>query len=461
MESFRGCVAPAQGARSSRGDTAQAAPRPEGCAERGARPAGQDPRPRTKGPAPAGPGSRAPPRGAGGAGPACTPGTDPCPDLDSSPCPARSPDAGPDPDPGSRPEPTWSAVVGGAAARPQPQTGVRRSLGARRPREGADDRPGASDRAGAGRTLSAQRNPGQPSAPCAARAQSRPAGAETLAPPRRRHCSHWSGGPATGADWTSAKGRRLAIGRWGCPSLPITAPRGAAEAGAPAGTYAAVARAAGRPLPAAFEDVPRPCGPRGEPGRPGAPSQDLGRSALSSPPVPGYPPPAPAVGCTPCPPIGTSCVPHSSRGSVLLLSRFTDGKPTEARGVERFSPAVGHWEEAVGPQPSPSGRSPTLIAPPFPLWRSEWVGPLGERWLFSSFRGEFTTPWAPPTQQGPRDWLPSLTQAADGGWKESEFREGGLRPWPITTGPRSPVSPSHPPSTWLLASFVGPSLGHV
>lgn len=97
MESFRGCVAPAQGAGSSRADTAQVVPRPEGCAERGARPAGQDPRPRTKGPAPAGPGSRAPRGGAGGAGPAWTPGTDPCPDLDSGPCPARSPGAGPTP----------------------------------------------------------------------------------------------------------------------------------------------------------------------------------------------------------------------------------------------------------------------------------------------------------------------------------------------------------------------------
>lgn len=84
-----------------------------------------------------------------------------------------------------------------------------------------------------------------------------------------------------------------------------------------------------------------------------------------------------------------------------------------------------------------------------------------ERWLFSSFMGEFITPWAPPTQQGPRDWPPSLTQAADGGWKESEFREGGLCPWPMATGPRSPVPHSHPPSTWLLASSVGPSLGHV
>lgn len=377
MESFRGCVAPAQGARSSRADTAQVAPRPEGCAELGARPAGQDPRPRTKGPAPAGPGSRAPRRRAGGVGPAWIPGTDPCPDLDSGPCPARSPDAGPDPDPGSRPEPTWSAVVGGAAARPPPQTGVRLSLGARRPRADAGDRPGASDRAGAGRTLSAPRNRGQPSAPYSAGAQSRPASAATLAPPRRRHCSHWSGGPATGADWMSAGRRRLAIGRWGCPSLPTTAPRGAAEARAPAGTYAAVARAAGRPLPASFEDVPGPCGPRGERGRPGAPSPDLGRSALSSPPVSRVSSSSACCWLHAAPAHWHQLYSHSPRGSVLLSSRFYRRKTH--RGVERFSPALDHWEEAVGLQPSPSGQSPTLIAPGFPLWRPEWVGPLGEQ----------------------------------------------------------------------------------
>lgn len=265
--------------------------------------------------------------------------------------------------------------MGGAAERPPPQTGVRRSLGARRPRAGAGDRPGASDRAGAGRTLSAPRNPGQPSAPCAARAQSRPAGAATLAPPRRRHCSHWSGGPATGADWTSAGRRRLAIGHWGCPSLPITAPRGATESRAPAGTYAAVARAAGRPLPAAFEDVPRPCGSHGKRGRPGAPFPDLGRSALS-------PPPSSRVSSS-----SAGCWLHAAPAQRHQLYFSQSARERSAalpfyrrethRGVERFSPALGHWEEAVGLQPSPSGRSPTLIAPAFPLWRPDGWDPSG------------------------------------------------------------------------------------
>lgn len=47
------------------------------------------------------------------------PDLDPCPDLDSGPCPSRSPDPGPDP--GPRPEPTWSAAWAAPQRGPRPR----------------------------------------------------------------------------------------------------------------------------------------------------------------------------------------------------------------------------------------------------------------------------------------------------------------------------------------------------
>ena len=146
--------------------------------------------------------------------------------------------------------------MGGSAARPPAQTGVPGSLGVRRPRAGAGGRPGSSARAAAEPTLRVQCSPDPPSAPRAARAQSKTAGAATLAPPRRHQCSHWSGGPAAGADWTSVGRRQLSIGSSGCQSPPTTAPRGVAAALAPAGTAAAVAGPADRPLPPAAPSRP-------------------------------------------------------------------------------------------------------------------------------------------------------------------------------------------------------------
>lgn len=188
------------------------------------------------------------------------------------------------PRPGSRPELTWSAVVGGRAA-PRPR---RASAGpsARgvpgRARVTIRGPPIAPVR---GRTLSAA-PAGQPSAR-AARAQSRPAGAATAPSPRpplfplvRR--------PAAGADWTSPLRRRRPPATGGvrlCRSRPLVEPT---EARAPAETYAAVAQAAGRPLPAAFEDVPRPMRLAREAGRAWRPIPGLGPvGSLATPKFPG------------------------------------------------------------------------------------------------------------------------------------------------------------------------------
>lgn len=89
----------------------------------------------------------------------------------------------------------------------------------------------------------------------------------------------------------------------------------------------------------------------------------------------------------------------------------------------------------MGLQPSPSGRSHPH-RPSVPV-EARWVGALGNERFSPPSGVNLSHRRAPPSRM--QDWPPSLTQAADGGWKESEFRKGASAPQPMATGPRSPA----------------------
>lgn len=387
----------------------------------------------------------------------------------------------PIPQPRSRPRPRSPARaylergVGGAAARPPPQTGVPGSLGERRPRSGASDCPGASARTGAGLTPRGQRSPWQPSAPLAARAQRGPAGAATLAPPRRRQCFHWAGGQAASTDWTGVGRHRLAIGRSGCPSLPTTAPRGVAEARAPAGTSAAEARA--RAAPSGGSPPPGCLGGRPRTVRPERGREQAGRPIAGLGPGRSITTPSSQVSCSSAccwpgagrhalPSASVVCIPHNPRGSVLLPSHFTDGKLRLREVLTSF--------RSPGLQPSPSDSGARALSHPHcPRVPTVEAG-VGGAGSFSRVernpsvnsgfppRSGITrqTPWAQPILQGPRDWPPSRSSPKG-------HRSGpGEEKFVCAFSPLSGVHFLHPTwghagSLWGSVTRVGFSTGYI